>query len=224
MKTQVPTAPALPTRWWLIRHAKSAVPPGTITGQSDPPADLSDTARLRACSAQLPGGAVWLSSPLVRCRDTARALAPPDTDITTENDFREQHFGEWQGLTHDEVAKLWPMAAATFWRQPLRCVPPGGESFAGMMARVVAALERLSDIYAGRDVVAVVHDGTIRAALAVAMGDTPGNLSEGPKSFVIDNVSVTRIDRLTVAGDDAGWRIAGVNSSGDGAQPDNGVA
>jgi alpha-ribazole phosphatase len=52
------------------------------------------------------------------------------------------------------------------------------------------------------DVILVVHSGTIRAALAIALDVAP----DSALRFVIDPLSLTLIDRLN-----AGWRIVGVN-------------
>ena len=59
----------------------------------------------------------------------------------------------------------------------------------------------LSGLPAG-DVVLVVHSGTIRAVLAIALDLKP----EGALRFVIDPLSLTRIDRL-----ESGWRVVAVN-------------
>lgn len=52
------------------------------------------------------------------------------------------------------------------------------------------------------EVVLVVHSGTVRAALAIALDVAPDRVL----GFVIDPLSLTRIDRL-----DAGWRVGFVN-------------
>jgi alpha-ribazole phosphatase len=52
------------------------------------------------------------------------------------------------------------------------------------------------------DVVLVVHSGTIRAAIAIALDLDP----DAALRFVIDPLSVTRIDRL-----ESGWRVVAVN-------------
>ena len=52
------------------------------------------------------------------------------------------------------------------------------------------------------DVVLVVHSGTIRAVLAIALDLAP----DSALRFVIDPLSLTRIDRLT-----DGWRVGAVN-------------
>jgi alpha-ribazole phosphatase len=52
------------------------------------------------------------------------------------------------------------------------------------------------------DVVLVVHSGTVRAALAVALDIA----AQSALRFVIDPLSLTRLDRL-----ENGWRVVGVN-------------
>jgi len=59
--------------------------------------------------------------------------------------------------------------AHAFWPLAGEERPPGGESMAAVIARVGATLERLAREQAGRDVVAVTHGGTIRAAVAYAL-------------------------------------------------------
>ena len=76
--------------------------------------------------------------------------------------------------------------------------PPGGESFVDQIARASAGLAGLP---AG-DVALVVHSGTIRAVLAIALELTP----DSALRFVIDPLSLTRIDRLQ-----DGWRVVAVN-------------
>jgi broad specificity phosphatase PhoE len=76
-----------------------------------------------------------------------------------------------------------------------------------VVARVGGAIERITAEHAGRDIVAVVHGGTIRAALAVALGIDP----ERVLGFAVDTCSVTRMDHLGGATGGAAWRIVAVN-------------
>jgi alpha-ribazole phosphatase len=52
------------------------------------------------------------------------------------------------------------------------------------------------------NVVLVVHSGTVRAVLAIALDLAP----DAALRFVIDPLSLTRIDRLAT-----GWRVVSVN-------------
>ena len=198
----------IPTRWWWIRHAPVTTHGGRIYGQNDLPADCADVALFRALAPQLPKEALWLVTPLRRTRQTAEALfaagAPPPAEMREEPAFLEQHFGSWQGLTYDELATLRDGAAHRFWHAPALERPPGGESFADVVRRVAEAVQRISPEAAGRDLVVVAHGGSIRAALAYALGIE----AEKALGFAVDNCSLTRLDHF--AGDDA-WRVGAVN-------------
>jgi alpha-ribazole phosphatase len=184
----------LEARLWLIRHAPVDGPRGVIHAP-DAPADLGHTQRLDALRAELPANGAAYCSPARRTVETALALG---LDPVRETAFREQGFGAWTGRRHDEIARELGPAYDEFWRSPGHNRPPGGESFVDQIERVAAGLAALP---AG-DVVLVVHSGTIRAALAVALDIAP----ESALRFVIDPLSLTKIDRL-----DRGWRIGAVN-------------
>jgi alpha-ribazole phosphatase len=181
-------------RLWLIRHAPVAGPRGVIHAP-DAPADLSDGARLARLKAQLPSPHVAFCSPARRTVETAQALG-----LASEKEaaFREQDFGAWTGRRHSDLAEAYGAAYQDFWRTPAGNRPPGGESFVDQIARVGDGLARLPD----GDAVLVVHSGTIRSVLAIALAISP----EHALRFVIDPLSLTRVDRL----DDA-WRVVSVN-------------
>lgn len=190
------------TRWWLIRHAPVPNPLGLIHGSSDPDADTGDRAAAAALAAILPEGAVWLGSPLRRSRQTARALKP-DAVVQTEPALAEQDFGEWEGLSHATIADRHAQAAKRFWEDPARNAPPGGESFAAVMERTAHALRRWTRDPGARDLIAVIHGGSIRAAVALALDLTPG----AALRLRIDHWSLTRLD----SHGEGGWSVGGVN-------------
>jgi len=72
---------------------------------------------------------------------------------------------------------------------------------------VSRAIHRLVETHPGRDIIAVSHGGTIRAALALALDLHP----EAALAFTIENCSITRIDRIDGPGMGHGWRVARVN-------------
>ena len=86
----------------------------------------------------------------------------------------------------------------------LRLVGPDGkESFADLVERVSRTIDRLSEKLAGRNLIAVAHGGTIRAAIAHALRLPAAAVFP----FVIDNCSLTRLDRL----ESGVWRVGAVN-------------
>ncbi|WP_076865119.1 histidine phosphatase family protein [Bradyrhizobium mercantei] len=183
------------THLWLIRHAPVDGPRGVIHA-SDAPADLGDAAAFADLQVRLPRGALVVCSPARRTRETAARLGLAASE---DDAFREQDFGDWTGRRHSEIEQeLGAEAYRAFWNSPGTNRPPGGESFADQIARARSGLARLP---AG-DVVLVVHSGTIRAVLAIALELAP----ELALRFVIDPLSLTRIDRLENA-----WRVVAVN-------------
>ena len=196
------------TRWWWIRHAPVTSDGGRIYGQRDIECDLSDRAAFAALAATLPREAVWVVSNLKRSQMTARAIHEAGmvaVEPIVEPGFAEQHFGAWQGRVRAEVyAERHDWRG--FWLAPAHATPPGGESFVALLERTESAIRRLNARHAGRDIVAVAHGGTIRAALAVALRLDP----EVALAFAADNLSLTRIDHI---GEERGeaWRVGGVN-------------
>jgi alpha-ribazole phosphatase len=122
-------------------------------------------------------------------------------------DLAEQNFGDRQGLAYEELQVSRAGDFHRFWHAPARETPPGGESFVAVIERVSQAVHRLVESHAGRDIIAVVHGGTIRAALAMALGLDP----EAPLAFAIENCSITSIDRVDGPGIGPGWRVVTVN-------------
>lgn len=195
------------TRWWWIRHAP--VPDGgRIYGQRDLDCDCTDGRVFRALAAELPNEAVWVTSNLVRTHQTAAAIgaamaadaAVPPRAVAA---LAEQHFGDWQGLDRQTFLSSRRSDANPFWFGPANERAPNGESFDDLVARVRNAVEELGRELAGRDVIAVTHGGTIRAALSLAL-----NLSaDAALGCVIDNCSLTRLDQLQ----NGRWRVRCVN-------------
>lgn len=179
---------------WLIRHAPVCGIAGTIHA-ADAAADLRDQATLAALQKRLPPDVVGYASPSRRTVETARALG---LEPELVGEFREQDFGDWTGHRHDELSTKGGEAYAQFWRDPARGRPPNGESFADQVARVRQGLSRIG---AGSAAL-IVHSGTVRAALCIALDLSP----EAALRFVIDPLSLTRIDRLA-----GGWRVVSVN-------------
>ena len=164
------------TRWWWVRHAPVTDHGGRLYGRTNVLANTSERPPFEALACALPEDAVWLTSDLLRTHQTADAIAEAGHAVPAraiEADLDEQDFGAWQGLTWNEVATERGGLAHKYWVAPAHVTPPEGESFVDVIERVTAAVTRRTTQHAGSDIVAVAHGGSIRAALALALGLDP---------------------------------------------------
>ncbi|MEO1120110.1 MAG: histidine phosphatase family protein [Pseudomonadota bacterium] len=192
-----------PTRWWWVRHAPTHSK--GFVGWTDVEADLSDTDRIHALSGRLPERAKVLTSDLRRTVATEAALRRTGWDAPDQlPGLREQHFGAWDGRTAAAVEADDGERLARFWQDMAHASPPDGESFAELANRVRREIEAQNETGSG-DIVAVVHAGVIRAALAVALDLSPVRAL----AFDIAPLSLTR---LTWYGTENGWGVDGVNA------------
>lgn len=168
----------------LIRHAP-ALNAGRLAGRRDVPADITDDVAMAALRKHMGVVDRVIASPALRCRQTAQALWA-DTEPRLDQRLWEQDFGLWEGLPFAEI----PDQGALPSEQLALLAPPEGESFADLCARVAPALEQIAAL-PGRSAI-VAHAGTIRAALAMALGTSGGTI--GPAlAFSIDPLSITRL-------------------------------
>lgn len=164
----------------LVRHARSTANAGGVLTGRLKGVHLDDTGRSQAERAgrrlsSVPLAAL-VSSPLERCKETARALAteqPHPVKIATERGLVECDYGDWQGRPIKELAreKLWKVIQG----HPASVTFPGGEAMAAMSARAVAAVRRHDAVVEaehGPQAVwaAVTHGDLVKAILADALG------------------------------------------------------
>ena len=146
-------------------------------------------------------------------RDEGRA-APALPEPIVDRAFAEQNFGDWEGLSFDELKDWLGAGFEAFWKAPAKVAAPAGESFADVIARVADGVARVNEAHAGRNIVAVAHGGSIRAALAHALSLDP----DAALTFRIDNLSLTVIEHIRPdtgtfeRGARTTWRVASVNA------------
>ena len=136
---------------------------------------LSETGRAQAEAAgRLLAGerlhAVW-SSPLRRARETAAAIAAPQgLRVQIEEAFGEMRFGEWEGLTVEEVSARFPGLYRAWLATPHQVDVPGAETLDAVRARVLKGLESLRAAHDGQTVCLVTHGVTSRILILEALG------------------------------------------------------
>ncbi|SIS59149.1 histidine phosphatase family protein [Phaeovulum vinaykumarii] len=182
----------------VIRHAP-ALTGGRLAGRRDVPADCTDSAAFRAQAAALGAFDRVLTSPALRCRQTAAHLWPDAAEFPTDPRLWEQDYGAWEGQPYADLPDWGAISA----QELARHAPPGGESFAAQCARTHAALEDLctDPRTRGARIALVAHAGTARAALSLALGRVEAGLA-----FRIDPLASTQILALP-----DGWAVGWVN-------------
>jgi broad specificity phosphatase PhoE len=134
--------------------------------------------------------AVW-SSPLARARDTAAIIAAPHRLAVQESEaFREMGFGDWEGLTRDEVRERFAEAHRAWAETPHEAVWPGAETLAAVRARALAGLEALRAAHTGQTICLVSHGITGRLLILEALGLGPDRLW----SFQLSSTGISELE------------------------------
>ena len=162
-------------RWFLVRHGETEWNRiGRAQGQSDPP--LNDAGRTQAhrVAVRLAGTDFEraYASDLQRAVDTARAIVPGGVPrLVTLTELREKNFGEWEGLTHREVAIRYPDLYDRIFIDGPSFAPPGGESDQAFVERVSSAVQRIRRENNRPDgtLLVVAHGGTLRAMIVTLL-------------------------------------------------------
>jgi probable phosphoglycerate mutase len=113
---------------------------------------------------------VLIASSLPRAQETAAILAPAlgGLPVRLDDDLHEMRYGEADGMLLTEYEARF--GVPDVYREPLRPLAPGGEHWVGFVARVSAALARITRDHAGQTIVLVCHGGVIEAAFLYFLG------------------------------------------------------
>lgn len=115
-----------------------------------------------------------LSSDLGRCTAIARPLAERlGVPLVCTPTLREQDMGEWEWRSWEELTLLDEQRIRDYWEDYLNTTPPGGESFADMVARITDWWAAEKDRLWGRRWIVVGHIGVIRSLLCHLFSHPP---------------------------------------------------
>jgi probable phosphoglycerate mutase len=195
-----------PTTTLLLRHGET---PWSVerrfAGARDIPLTDTGAAQARAAATALAAAGIdaIVSSPLRRCRDTAKEIAAVvGASVREEDGFRETDFGAWEGLTFAEAKERWPDHLSAWLADPA-IAPPDGESFADTARRVRTALDKLMVRHRHQTVLVVSHVTPIKLLLRQALLAPP----EALYRINLDVASLSVVDWY----DDGPAVVRGVN-------------
>ena len=111
---------------------------------------------------------VVIHSPVKRAAQTASKIAQKlGAEQVELADLREIGFGDWDGLTNEELF-VGHESQYQAWRGSYDVAPPNGESLKDFDVRVNRSLDFILDKFAGKTVVVVAHVMPIRGLLRIA--------------------------------------------------------
>ena len=161
---------------YYIRHGETDWnAAGRLQGHRDIPLNDKGREQARHCGAVLhdlfakegrdPASLDYLSSPLLRATETMEwvrdGLGLPRDDFRREPQLIELSFGDWEGATIALLHQNDPVRIAQREHDKYHFVPPNGESYQMVEAR----MKRWYDALTG-DVVVTSHGGTCRGLMA----------------------------------------------------------
>jgi broad specificity phosphatase PhoE len=169
----------------FVRHAETDMA-GTFCGHSDPELNQRGRTQLEGLIVRLQGErfSKIFSSDLIRSRQTARAISSHfGADVEERVGLREIYFGEWEGLSWNEIESRDPELAKR-WVAEYPVLPaPGGETFTDFETRVHRETEFLLEQAAELPIIAVTHAGFLRVALARLGGELQKELLGGTPGY-----------------------------------------
>ena len=174
---------AEPTTLIMVRHGRTALTESRkISGGDGENPDLSELGNQDAAEVALELTRVGTSgtfsflakpvvvihSPVKRAAQTASKIAQKlGAELVELDDLREIGFGDWDGLTNEELFAGYETQYQD-WRGSYDIAPPNGESLKDFDVRVNRSLDFILDKFAGKTVVVVAHVMPIRGLLRIA--------------------------------------------------------
>jgi len=131
------------------------------------------------------------SSDLKRALATAEVISSRhNVDIVTCSELREINYGKIEGLTFEEIGRLYPEVAEWITDFSPQMKFPGGESFVGFIERTSKFLDRLENHTLLQTVLIVSHNGPLRVLVCRLLGIDVKHW----RQFRIDNASLTIVE------------------------------
>jgi alpha-ribazole phosphatase len=158
----------------LIRHGQTDWNLAQrFQGQSDIP--LNETGRKQANALAQRLSAKHFdfvySSDLQRATETANIIRRSgfQPDAFPDTRLREVHFGDWEGLTYDEIKEKHPDSLAAWEKDIYKNAPPNGETLEQLAIRVQSMLDELCAKHNDQTVLIVAHGGVLQTLICLAL-------------------------------------------------------
>ena len=181
------------TRLIIVRHAESAYNiQNRIQGHQDSHLTRKGLEQARRLAKRIRHFKIdkVYSSDLGRAYSTTVEITRylPKVKIIRDPKLREILLGDWEGMTPEEVDKLYDRGYQKWHRKPSAMVIPNAERIGRFRKRVTARLRQIARQDRGKTVLVVTHGGVITAILADWL---KADFDQVLKGLQIDNTSLT---------------------------------
>ena len=123
---------------------------------------------------------IVFSSPLQRCALFADEIASNlKLELILDRNLQEMHFGDWEGVSTQEIYEKQPEALAQFWETPTRFSPPNAETMQQFQQRILHALQQIQGSMQHNQfahAMVVTHGGVIKLLKCLAFNQPLDNI------------------------------------------------
>lgn len=115
---------------------------------------------------------VIVSSSLKRCACFAEQLARTnELPLVLNHDLKEMYFGDWEGISTQQIYETSPELLANFWQKPSQYCPPRAETLMQFQTRVLKGFKELLVHMQSKNMqhaLVVTHGGVIKLLACLA--------------------------------------------------------
>jgi alpha-ribazole phosphatase len=169
----------------FVRHAETDMA-GTFCGHSNPGLNARGRAQLSKLMHKLNAADISeiYASDLLRAQETAQGIADfLAVQCHLRPALREINFGEWEGLTWEEIEQGYPAYARRWIAEYPNLPAPAGECFHDFERRVLDEIELLARMTKGRGIAVVTHAGVLRTVLCRLLKRSEDDAAQLTRSY-----------------------------------------
>ncbi len=157
----------------LLRHGESQYS-HTLRGHLDDELTAKGWQQMQSTIEQVANQPwdVIISSSLKRCACFAEQLAKTNQlPLLLNHDLKEMYFGDWEGVSTQQIYETSPELLANFWQKPSQYCPPRAETLNQFQTRVLKGFQDLLKHMQKQNLqhaLVVTHGGVIKLLACLA--------------------------------------------------------
>ncbi|AXU44302.1 fructose 2,6-bisphosphatase [Acinetobacter baumannii] len=157
----------------MLRHGESQYS-HTLRGHLDDELTAKGWQQMQSTIEQVTNQSwdVIVSSSLKRCACFAEQLAKTaELPLLVNHDLKEMYFGEWEGVSTQQIYETSPELLANFWQKPSQYCPPCAETLNQFQTRVLKGFQDLLGYMQKQNLqhaLVITHGGVIKLLACLA--------------------------------------------------------